>query len=242
MSNTLDNILLVTKKLDILYVEDNQESKDQAVKTFSNYFNLVHTANDGAEGLQFYNDFFYKNNKHYDILITDIKMPNMTGIELSKKIHEINNNQIILVIYAYDDKKYLIELLNLGISGFIQKPLSFDEINRTLNNLIANISQNEIMILNDDCTYNKSHKLLMQKDVQILLTKNETRFIDFMICNHGNYFELSEIFEEIFFDEPDKTFTNDSMKGLIKRLRKKLPAEMLLYSRYSGYSINLKNS
>jgi len=70
-----------------------------------------------------YKDYYEENSEYYDILITDINMPLMNGVDLIKEIHKINIDQSVIVISAYNDSSRLIELINIGITHFIMKPL-----------------------------------------------------------------------------------------------------------------------
>ncbi|MEA2018357.1 MAG: response regulator [Campylobacterota bacterium] len=86
------------------------------------------TASNGEEGLE-----LYKKNS-YDLVITDILMPKMDGIEMSKEIKEINQYQNILIISAYSDTKDFVTSIKLGIDGYIIKPIDYEQLNLTLYN------------------------------------------------------------------------------------------------------------
>ena len=122
------SIVAITYDLKVLYVEDNKESRDQSSKLLSNYFSSIDIAIDGIDGLECYKNYILDTNDYYDLVITDIEMPKMNGISLCEEIYKINKNQKILVVSAYSDQKYFIELINMGIEGFIQKPLSFEQV------------------------------------------------------------------------------------------------------------------
>ena len=235
----LKNLVSYSKNLKVLYVEDNQESRIQALKMFENYFTHIDVAVDGQDALQKYKKYFYDTNNYYDLVITDIRMPKMNGIDMSKAIYKLNLHQKIIIISAYSDKNYFIDLINLGVDGFIQKPLSFEQVSEAFAQLSKNIQDNSIIKLSQGCTYNNLSKELLCNDKKIAITKNEYKFIEFLIQSHNNVFRIEEIFNYIYSDELDKNFTDDSIKGLVKRLRKKLPDDLILHSRTTGYSINI---
>lgn len=237
-SNLL-NILAITHTLKVLYVEDNSESRIQALKMFHNYFDYIDVAVDGSDGLNCYENYFFNTNEFYDLVITDIAMPNMDGINMSKAIYGLNKEQKILVVSAYSDKKYFIDLINMGVEGFIQKPLSFEQVSDALKQVCRSFVDTSIITLSFNCSYNKLSKKLSLEKEEISLTKNENKFIEFLIKNRNLNSTLEDIFNHIFYDNPDKEFTTDSIKGLIKRVRKKLPEGLILHNRTTGYSINL---
>ena len=92
-----------SKDLNILYVEDDLDLKEATLEIFKDFFKTVQSAVDGVDALNKYNEFYEKNGKHFDIVVTDIEMVKMTGIELIKEIHIINKDQEIIVVSAYSD-------------------------------------------------------------------------------------------------------------------------------------------
>lgn len=126
----LEKILPFSKTLNILFVEDNKEVSEQIQKMLENFFDKIDLAFDGEEALKLYNENFY------DIVITDLSMPKLDGISLCKEIMKQNENQIILVISAYTHPNDLHDLINIGVSKFIQKPINTKDIIETLTNTI----------------------------------------------------------------------------------------------------------
>lgn len=105
----------------VLYVEDDELIRSQTLTFLSRFFSNVDVAEDGALGLQKYNEF------EYDIVITDINMPNMNGVEMIEKIKEIDEKQIILVTSAHNDSENLLRLINLNVMRFVLKPFDFKQ-------------------------------------------------------------------------------------------------------------------
>ncbi|NWF66941.1 MAG: response regulator [Campylobacterales bacterium] len=101
----------------ILLVEDDDELRGHTQELLASIYKRVDIALDGKDGL----DKYLEND--YDIVITYINMPNLNGIELIKAIREIREEQIVMVISAHNDSRYLIELIEIGVEKFILKPL-----------------------------------------------------------------------------------------------------------------------
>ena len=125
-------IIELTKKLKVLYVEDDTILRKDTTSLLLNYFENVDTAVDGLDGLNMYHIFHGNWNTFYDLIIFDIKMPNMDGIEMMKKILRINPIQISIAISAYNESDKLQEIMDIGVSNFISKPLNFIQFNKSL--------------------------------------------------------------------------------------------------------------
>lgn len=143
--------------ISILYVEDEEILQEITLRYFKRFCPDIDTANDGLEAFKLYEQ------RHHDLIITDLNMPNMNGMELIKKIKEINRDQEIIVISAYFDQEELIEAIALGVNGYIIKPINFDTLNTTLYNSVFKIKkiQENIQYKNRllDMVQEKSHQV-----------------------------------------------------------------------------------
>ncbi len=116
----------LSQNQNILCVEDEEIIRNQMVSVLGKFFKNVFVAQNGAEALE-----VYKKEK-VDIVLTDINMPVMNGIELTKEINKLEPNPIIIVLSAHGEADILFELINLDVSGFINKPPNMDSLIRTL--------------------------------------------------------------------------------------------------------------
>lgn len=130
--------------IDVLYVEDDENVQKQILKMLLKLFNNVDVAIDGLEALEMYHK------KNYDLIITDIKMPNMCGVELCKNIITFNNEQTILLTSAYKDSNELIRLMDFGVAGFILKPIDMDKLLTKLHNVSKKIYAQKMMKIHYD--------------------------------------------------------------------------------------------
>ncbi|MFT7002773.1 MAG: DNA-binding response OmpR family regulator [Sulfurimonas sp.] len=232
------NLKDISKNLSILYVEDDCDLRKSVSRTFSKLFKIVHTAVDGEDGLKFYNNFFLEKNHYYDIVVSDIHMPFLNGIELSKAIFEINKKQKIIIMSAHSDKKYLINLINIGVEGFMQKPLNSKEILTVLNDVCISLQNENLINLGEGYSYDGLLQALFLNSQIISLSNKESKVLDLLIKNKNNIFSPEDIFNHINYDQIEKEFSSDSIKSLFKRLRKKLPKDLIVNNPHIGYRIN----
>ena len=225
-----DNVFDLTKGLNLLYVEDDTSLLKETGEVFENLFSRVDTATNGEDGLKKYLSFFENHLKYYDIIVTDISMPKMNGIELIRRIYKINGNQAIIVISAHSESGYLIELVNIGVEQFLIKPHSYNTILDVLYNTSIKIlklkeifddNTNEIK-LNNDFLWDKINSVLFHSGENIQLTKNEILLMQIFIKNRYKISTLQEIFNTLWGDNLHLAST-ETLKSIISRLRKKIP-------------------
>jgi DNA-binding response OmpR family regulator len=123
------------KNYSILIVEDQKELNNELVEICQLFFRQVDSAINGKEAL-----LKFKNNLgKYDIVLSDITMPEMDGIDLSREIKRLNRTQNIIILSAHNKKEHLIELIDIGISQFISKPFEQKELLFKLLKVCQNI-------------------------------------------------------------------------------------------------------
>jgi CheY-like chemotaxis protein len=128
----MNELIAFGKTMQILYVEDNEDSRIQTRKMLSNFFANITVAEDGKEGLEKYMSHHKETNKYYDLIVTDINMPNMNGIEMIGEIFKHNPLQSIIITSAHNEVEHLSSAIELGVSGFITKPINTDQLIKTL--------------------------------------------------------------------------------------------------------------
>ena len=126
MMITVKDLHKYSNDLNVLYVEDDENLRNETETLFKMLFKNIDTAEDGAIGLQKFNNNFY------DLVISDVNMPNMNGIEMARNIREINSEQKIMIVSAHDESHILIDLIQAGANGFILKPMHMDDLVTTL--------------------------------------------------------------------------------------------------------------
>jgi putative nucleotidyltransferase with HDIG domain len=125
----------LSKKFTILYVEDELSIQKEMLHYLNNFFKSVKVADDGDEGLQFYKQ------EHFDIVITDLSMPKMNGLEMLEKVREINKEQLVLITTAHSEAEYMIQAIKIGIDGYVIKPFDYEQLNYELFKIVEKLSK-----------------------------------------------------------------------------------------------------
>jgi len=123
------------KNLSIMHVEDDTSVRESLMRFLKRRFDTIFTAKDGQEGLE-----MYKANRP-DIVITDIQMPVMDGIEMAKKILEINPDAVIVITTAFNEKPYIDKASEIGIFEYLKKPVVKEDLTLTLRKCAERISK-----------------------------------------------------------------------------------------------------
>jgi signal transduction histidine kinase len=121
--------LNLIKQSTVLYVEDDWIISKTFQEFTTSYFKKIITAQDGLEGLK----LFRKHRKKIDIIITDISMPKINGIDMIKEIRELDFEVPIVITSAFNDNQLLNDAINLAIDGFVKKPLNIKHLMSIIN-------------------------------------------------------------------------------------------------------------
>jgi DNA-binding response OmpR family regulator len=234
----------LTKNLSILFVEDDSDFQKETCEVLNYFFDKIDLACNGKDGLEKYLSYFSKHSKYYDIVISDINMPKMNGIELSKTIFTYNETQPIIVISAHDESQYLIELLNIGVEHFLMKPIEYDKTLEALSkvsNKIKKTLDTEIktttFTLDDMFSWDDSKSLLFNKNENVKLTKKETLLMQLFIKNGTRFSTTQEICNLLWVGEVHM-LSEDALLPILSRFRKKLPKNIIENIYGLGYRLN----
>ncbi|NOX15609.1 MAG: response regulator transcription factor [Epsilonproteobacteria bacterium] len=216
----------------ILYIEDDEGIRAVNLRILKRMFKDVFEASDGLEGYNIYLE------KKPDIVLTDIKMPKMDGIELAKKIREKDEKVKIIISTAFSDEKYLLAAVELGLERYLVKPLTKRNLIPALQKAISNISKEKKLFFDDNFYYNFSSELFYQNDNVLEMTKKELYFLRLLIKNKNIIVTYNMIEQEVWEDE---YMSINSLRTTIGFLRKKLPKNIIKNISNMGYKLKIDN-
>jgi DNA-binding response OmpR family regulator len=200
--------------MNILLLEDDI-SLNKAISKVLNLSN--HKVSSFTDGKKVLDDL--SNNTIYDLYILDINVPNISGLELLKLIHQKNSNSKVIIITANNDIETLKESYNLGCLDLLRKPFYIEELKIKIERLNIKDTNYDIKL----------------KPNQIL-TKNETLFLELLLENKTNIVTYPMIEEKVYLD---KNMSMDSLRAMVKRLRVKLTEINIKTIISQGYKIQL---
>ena len=157
-----DMLKKLSDDISILYVEDNDLARIKTTKILKRIFNNIDTAANGKSGLSMYMK------KKYDLVLSDIVMPEFNGIEMIKAIKNVSKSQRVIFISAYTETKYLIDAIELRVDGFVFKPVENDKLYKALLKVIK-----QIIITRENISYKTDLEKLVDLRTKELKTTNE---------------------------------------------------------------------
>jgi len=214
----------------ILYIEDDEGVRVVGLRILKRMFKDVFEASDGQEGYNLYLK------EKPDIILTDIKMPKMDGIELAKKIREKDEKVKIIISTAFSDEKYLLDAVELKLERYLVKPLTKRNLIPALQKAIFNIKKEKKLFFDDNFYYNFSNELFYQNDNEIDMTKKELYFLRLLINNRNIIVTYNMIEQEVWEDE---YMSMNSLRTTIGFLRKKLPKNIIKNISNMGYKLKI---
>ena len=225
-----ENCEIKLSKSTILLAEDEEKVRESFKKVLLLYVDEVYTACDGEEALELYHTH------KPDILITDLKMPKLNGLDLIKTIRKENEDIPIIVTSAYTDQEFLLESIKLSLVEYAVKPIREMNLSELLESCAQILLKHSKTIIrfNNDCCYDFDNKSFSYRDQTILLTNKEVDFIEILLAHRGNLVTKAAIEDKLYIYEEAPP---SALKNLVFKLRKKLKVDIIKTVSKLGYMI-----
>ncbi|WP_418186268.1 response regulator transcription factor [Aliarcobacter vitoriensis] len=216
------------KHLSILYVDD-EILRNSTQNILSTLFEKVFVAKDGEEAIEIYNK------SHIHILMLDIKMKNMSGIDVAKYIRTVDSKIPIFLVSSYTDVEDVLEAIKLDLVDYLKKPFSFEELLNALLRCLSKIDSKYLIKnnLGANAFYDFLSKQLISNGEYITLTKSEIDVIEIFLQRRNkliSYVEFAHILGE--------NISEVALKNIIYKLRKKIGNNSIQNLSKIGYMLN----
>lgn len=202
--------------MSLLYVEDDEFIMAQFSKIIKRMVGELYTAKNGVEGLDVYRM------EHPDIVLTDIEMPKMNGLDMAEKIKEINQDQSILIMTAYNQDDKFLRAIDIGVDKYVIKPVKIDQLKNAL--------------------YTTAKQIFFKKEAIRLLKEKEQRDMEILSdLQSKNRYSIAQ--QNAAFKKQELIIHDDSIKyenAFCKVFYK--PLELLSGDIYGVYKIDEANT
>ncbi|MEA3227863.1 MAG: response regulator [Campylobacterota bacterium] len=209
----IKKIIKHTSHLTLLYVEDNKATQENSLFVFNEFFNKIILAVNGQDGIE-----KFKNNE-IDLIITDINMPILNGLDMIQKIKEINDDVPTLILSAHNEASFFLDSIKIGVDGYLLKPIDInqfvgilDKVTKTLQ--LKKESELNLQLLNQYQTAMDKATIVSKIDPKGIFTYVSDKF-----CNISGY-KKSELLGKFHHIVRDSSLSSNIFKDMWKTVKK----------------------
>ena len=223
---------MLNNKLSVLYVEDDAVARENGIEYLENFFNIVYDAPDAIMALELYHKY------KPSIIITDIQMPRLNGLEFVEQIRQKDQKTQIIITTAFSDKKYLLKAIELKLVKYLIKPISEKEFDEALQICIETLKENStnIISITTNIYFDTFNNTLVKNGDIIKLRTKEIVLLSLLIKNKNRYVTYNEIENHVW---EDTVMTKDALKTVIKNIKSKVSKDLISNLSGTGYRIEL---
>ena len=215
----------------LLYAEDDPQSRKNYAFVLEEYFSKVYIAEDGREALRLYHE------KKPDILLLDISMPFIDGLEVAKTVRKEDKEIPIIMLTAHSEKDILLRAVDLKLEKYLLKPINEAKLKEIILKVTGEREKEkenkDVILLRKKLLWHTENSHLTYDGQEIKLTKKEHQLMNLLVNTKGNYVSRDNLIIHIWYEEiPDETHGNKLIQ-LIYRLNKKIISQ----TEFSDYII-----
>ena len=220
----------VFKNITILVAEDELELAELMSNAIGEYFKEFILVHNGEEALDAYHKY------HPNIVITDILMPKLTGLELLQEIRKVDEEIPIIILSAHSDSSKLLKAIDYGVSKYFIKPFDPDDLLEYLEKIAKKLHLNSIKVLGDNFTFDLEKQRLFYNNSLIELTKREVSFIILLLQQKEQTASDNLIKITLWSNQ---NISDERLRTFIRRLRAKTSKKLIINRSGFGYSLAL---
>ena len=216
--------------ISILIAEDETKLLHSMIEYLQLFFTHVYAAENGKSAYELYLT------KGPDVVIADIHMPLLDGLSLIKKIREKDQKTKIIITTAHSEKEKLLQAIELNLVKYLIKPVQSNTLKELLFTLAEELREERSLIpIKEGYCWDKIKEKLFHEEKEIQLKPKEQKVLALLIAKMDQTVSAIDIYNCIYEDQPERDFSSYAVTSLIKRLRQKLPKEVLKNSYGAGY-------
>lgn len=217
------------KGLKVLLVEDEEKLASLLKNAIGDSFYSFSVAYDGEEGLEKFKKF------SYDVVITDIMMPKMTGLEMASEIKKLDKNIPIIILSAFSERDNFLGAIDVGVVKYLIKPFDPDELLEYIDSLKCSL-ESKVIEFPEGFSFNKTKKSLYKNSRFVSLTKKEKQFLELLLDKD---IVDDEMINKALWE--DEEVSPQRVRTFIKRLRAKTSKNLIQNIKGQGYKLSPDN-
>jgi len=212
----------------ILLMEDDPVLGEIITDYLNGYYSVDH-AYDSKEAQEMLDA------QRYDLLIFDVNVPGISGIELIRELRSFNDTTPAIIITAYDDTEHLRKSFDAGAHDYIKKPFELEELRLRIDKskVLFHIEQEEKMVLGDGLLYYPSRRVVRKDGNEILLKPKEHEILSYFVAHSHRLISTEELVQNIW--EFDQLPSDATLRSYIRNLREIIGSEKIKTQRGAGY-------
>jgi len=226
------------KKLTLLYIEDDVEIQGYLTEFIGRYTSHLYLAQSAEEGQELYEKY------KPDIILLDINLPGKNGIDFARTLRESDISTRIIITTAYTDQEFLLIAVELGLTRYLVKPVTSDELLYALNKATDELKNSREVIeeqskvesslinLGRGFTYDRDNKSLLKDELVVPLRRKEMELLEFFISKRNKIVTYEALEYEVW---ANSLMSRDTIRAQIRNLRKKIYAELITNVTAIGY-------
>jgi len=214
------------KSLRVLFVEDEENILRLFKEAIGDSFYSFTLAKDGLDGLEMFEKI------SPDIVITDINMPKMNGLEMATKIKEINPNIPVIILSAFSDREKLMSAIDARVFKYFIKPYEPDEILEYISSIAEELGSKTVELC-DGFSYNKTTHALYKDSRFVSLSKNENKLLRLLVESQNSIIDDETIKQSVW----DESVSDERLRTFVRRLRAKTSKTLIINIKGAGYKL-----
>ena len=219
------------EKLTVLYVENEKRYLDKYIPFLEEHCSRLYIAHNSKDAYNLYVE------KRPNIIIMDLFVARLNGIILAKEVRDIEYKTYLIALTAHATREMLLEIVDLHFSSYLIKSFDRSELLKALLKISEQLESNRVIYLKENCFWSSISKKLFYKNEHVILTRKEQKLFELLLERNGKACSDDEIFFYVWENEFDRTVTNESIRTLVKNLRKKIPKDIIENQYGVGYKI-----
>ena len=218
------------KNKTILLVEDEKVIRENIASMLKFFFKEVYVAIDGYDGLDKYENYLP------DIIMTDLKMPNMGGFELIKELEKRLSTSYTIIVSAHTDTELLIEAINKGVHRYLIKPITEDELFEAFNAYFEKIDKilPQSVQLETNMHFDLNKNQIILEGEELHLNKKETLLMKLLCSDINKSFSYEEIEYQVWGSD---SMSLSAIRSVVRDLRKKIGQDYIINISGVGYRL-----